>query len=179
VNEKGLSKEDAAELQLEAAFFLYLHDFSQEAVHTLVSATRGILYGLASHRPNLVLEKWDKSILAKVIGSDPKAMRSYQNRVANFLKHADRDPTAKLSKRNLKALNEAEMQLCAIALSICKESISKKVNWAIWYLGLTPNAVIPFDVIAREYTGSMSQSEIIKMRDIANFRSALLDLYIL
>jgi hypothetical protein len=51
------TKIEAAERQLEAAFFLILKDFPPEPIHSLIAAARGILYGMAKHRQNPILDK--------------------------------------------------------------------------------------------------------------------------
>ncbi|MFN3822564.1 MAG: hypothetical protein ACK4RN_01175 [Pseudorhodobacter sp.] len=88
-----LNKIDAIERQLEAAVFLMLKNFSPEAVHTLVSAALGLLSGLSKHETNSFLESLEQKLYSRILSGNEKLWRFYQNRGANFLKHADRDPT--------------------------------------------------------------------------------------
>ncbi|MDQ2089440.1 hypothetical protein [Marimonas arenosa] len=121
-----VTKLGAVESQLEAAAYLLLRAFRPEPVHTLIGAARGVLYGLSKHESNRVLKKWDSSILTRVVG-DEKKIRSFQNRVANFLKHADQDPNNTLANVDLNDLNELELQLCIYALMAAKPEITPRL----------------------------------------------------
>jgi hypothetical protein len=174
-----LTKIVAAERQLEAAFFLMLNDVSPEAVHTLVSAVRGILYGLSKHEENAILKKWDESVLARVVGPDKKEIRKWQNDIANFLKHADRDPNAELSVPDLRSVNEMDLLLCIIALGSITRAFSRRLNWAIWFLSLSKNSLISFESLLEEFGGQAAQLELLRTADRIVVVDALIKLYLL
>jgi hypothetical protein len=175
--QSGVTKYVAAERQLEAAFYLLLRGFPPEPIQTLIGAARGILYGLAKHRENPILQKWDSSVLMRVANGDARAARNLQNRVANFLKHADTDPEAVLQGGDLAAINEIELQLCIIALSVAHEKLSKRLDLAIWYLSLSPNAIIPFDALAGEYLHGLADFPFHKFTNRGELRTALLTFF--
>ena len=169
-----LNKLDAVEKQLEAALYLHLRRFPPESVHTLIGAVRGIIYGLAKHKENAILSKWDNSVLARIVGNDTKTLRNYQNEVANFLKHADRDPSSELSVPNLTALNAIELQLCIIALTQIKNPFSPKLDRGLWLLGLGDNAIVPFDAILAQQRSVLSDQQIKLLSDENALRIALI-----
>ena len=140
-----ISKLDAVESQLEAAAYLMLRSFPPEPVHTLIGAARGILYALSKHAPNKVLEKWDTSILQKVVGGGGKEIRHFQNLIANFLKHADRDPEDTLSAPDLNGLNELELTLCISAFNVLRPTLTPRLNLSALYLSLVDGALVSFD----------------------------------
>ena len=121
-----------------------LRGFEPEPIHTLIGAARGILYGLSRNDPNLVLIKWDASVLTRVFGNDEAQIRRCQNRVSNFLKHADRDPKDVLDGYDLDGLNRIELQLCIIALGFYGRTLSAPLNAALLYFGRSSDAIFPF-----------------------------------
>ena len=136
------SKLEVVERHLEAALLLMLRGFDPAPVHTLIAAARGVLYGLSKHDPNLVLAKWDNSILSKLAGPNQKDIRRFQNRAANFLKHADRDPDEALEGYDLDGLNRLEIQICICALVAVKGSVSKPLDIALLYFGFSEDAIV-------------------------------------
>ncbi len=170
----AINKLEAVERQLEAALYLHLRCFPPEPVHTLISAARGILYGLAKQNENIILAKWDRDILSRVVGKETKRQRDYQNEVANFLKHADRDPSGELAVPNLVALNVIELQLCVVALTQIKHPISQKLDKGLWFLGLSENGILPFEAILAEYRSVLSNQQIQTLQNKDDFRIALI-----
>ncbi len=128
-----VSKIEAIERQLVAAVFLLLKDFSPEAVHTLVAASRGLLYGLHKSRPNEILRLWDTRILDRVVPGSFKEWRSFQNKVANFLKHADRDADQSMKGVDIAGLNELELVLCILAFWQVKKDLPQKLLIGLLY----------------------------------------------
>ncbi len=159
------SKLEAVETQLEAALFLILRGFDPSPVHTLISAARGVLYGLSKHDPNLVLTKWDSSILSRLAGPIEKDIRCFQNRVANFLKHADRDPDEVLRGYDLDGLNRLEIQLCIVALVAVKGAVSKPLDFALLYFGFSKDALVPLGTHVEELEAHYPELNSIKKFD--------------
>ncbi len=83
-----LSKIDAAQRQLDTAIELYLHEYDLLSVHTLAWAAFSILvsYDKATNAGGV----W-----AKQIRDNPS---ENARKLANFLKHADRDPLEQLGE---------------------------------------------------------------------------------
>ena len=178
-----ITKLGAVESQLEAAAYLMLRAFRPEPVHTLIGAARGILYGLSISEPNRVLEKWDANILFKVVGDDKK-IRSYQNRVANFLKHADRDPDKALANVDLSGLNELELQLCIYAFMAAKPVLTPRLWLGLLFLSLQKRgALVSFDQLLTAVEATLAPHEFSKkwasMREIEGneLRSICLELF--
>lgn len=82
-----IRKIDAARRQLDEAIRLWIEGRDQLAIHTIAMAAFGILYDVAEHHGILSIEHPLKQFLTRV------GHRRYRE-LANFLKHADRDPTA-------------------------------------------------------------------------------------
>ncbi|MDP3340661.1 hypothetical protein [Frigidibacter sp.] len=131
-----ITKVGALERQIEAAVFLILKGFPPEPIHTLIGACRGILDGLHKNTPNKFLAEWNEKILSRVVPGRERDWLFYQNRVANFLKHADRDPEGVIEGVNLVALNDIELQICILAYWEVKRPLHVRIAIGLFYCGL-------------------------------------------
>ena len=102
--------------QLETAIFLMLRGIDPISVHTLLSASKGILRGLHAISPNHVLGRLDQSVGDLVKPGMEKEWHLYEHRAANFLKHADRDPHDRLEGFDVEGVNVLEAVLCILAV---------------------------------------------------------------
>ena len=128
-----VSKIDAIEKQLAAAIYLLLRDFPPVAIHTLIGAARGLLYGLHKNSENRLLKTWDQRIIDRIVPGNEKEWRKYQNKVANFLKHADRDATELLTGVDIEGLNEIELTLCVTAFWYVKQPLPQRLMVGLLY----------------------------------------------
>ena len=78
-----VQKIDAARRQLDEAIRLWMEGRDPLAIHTLTMAAFGVLYDVAEHRG--LLQEDDPVVL------HPSERRQFR-KLANFLKHADKDP---------------------------------------------------------------------------------------
>jgi len=88
-----ISKLDAARRQMETAVRLYFNEADPVSVHTLAAAAHQILADLSRARsggPMLTELALDKVVRPEKRKEAAEILRA----AANFLKHADRDPTA-------------------------------------------------------------------------------------
>lgn len=103
-----VTKLDAAKRQLETAIEMYFNNADSLSVHTLAYASFKILFDLyPSFRSDGYSSKVDELI------QQPQLGWSRFNRTANFLKHADRDPSAELEH------HDAEHVEGTIGLAVC------------------------------------------------------------
>jgi hypothetical protein len=87
----SITKLDAVSRQMDAAISLYFDEGDEVSIHTLVGAAHNLLADLSSAaNQKTVIQKY---IRPEKIGGFEKAIRAPQN----FLKHADRDPKARLT----------------------------------------------------------------------------------
>lgn len=90
--ELEVTKLDAARRQLETSIWLLFEGRDAVSVRTLAHAAFGILKDVSNHRN-------ERSVLDaanEIAASSPGFWNGF-NRVGNFLKHADKDPTGVLS----------------------------------------------------------------------------------
>jgi len=85
-----IDKTEAARRQLETAIDLYFDDADSLSVHTLAFASLKVLFDLYPHRNQ-------DGFAAQLDGIIKKEGWKAMSGVANFLKHADRDPDALLA----------------------------------------------------------------------------------
>ncbi len=85
-----IDKTEAARRQLETAIDLYFDDADSLSVHTLAFASLKVLFDLYPHRNQ-------DGFAAQLDGIVKKEGWKAMSGVANFLKHADRDPDALLA----------------------------------------------------------------------------------
>jgi hypothetical protein len=129
------SKFEAASRQLDVSIGLLLADHDPLAVRTLAAAAFGLYADLVEHlRPN---ESWRSQIIEGSGLGRKKALDVIHN-AQNFLKHADRDPHARLT------FNERENEeLIFIATLDCSELggplTTSMQAFQIWYLALNPD----------------------------------------
>ena len=136
VTRPPITKVGALERQIEAAVFLLLKGFPPEPIHTLIGACRGILDGLHKNTPNKFLAEWNDKILSRVVSGREREWVFYQNRVANFLKHADRDPEGVIEGVDLVAVNDVELQICILAYWRIKQPLPVRIAIGLFYCGL-------------------------------------------
>ncbi len=88
-----IDKTEAARRQLETAIDLYFDDADSLSVHTLAFASLKVLFDLYPHRNQ-------DGFAAQLDGILQKEGWKAMSGVANFLKHADRDPDALLAQHH-------------------------------------------------------------------------------
>ena len=146
----SVTKLEAVESQLEAAAFLMLRTFQPEPIHTLISASRGILYDLSKKAGKTLLDKWDQSVLRLVFKTDKLGdIRFYQNYASNFLKHANRDAELSLRTDGLAVWNKVDLQLCLLALGDLGRETSFRLQLVFLYLCLLDGSIIPADLFEK------------------------------
>jgi hypothetical protein len=131
-----ITKAGALGRQLEVATYLLLRGFPAEPIHTLIGACRGLLYGLHQNYPNSFLSNWESKIGSKIVPGKEREWKYHQNRAANFLKHADRDPEEVLSDVDLDGLNELELLLLILAYWSITQPLSHALAIGLFYCGL-------------------------------------------
>jgi hypothetical protein len=131
-----ITKLSALERQLEAAVFLILQGFPPEPIHTLIGACRGLLGGLSKAGVGDLWAKWHDDLYSRVRPEYLKEFKSYENRVANFLKHADRDPCGVIDDIDLSTVNEIELFICIVAFQDIRKELSVRLAIGIFYCGL-------------------------------------------
>jgi hypothetical protein len=87
-----LTKIDVAEAQLRAAVRMFFEDWELVPIYALANAVREVAAAIGEHLD----VKTAQEEYAKARGVDVTAVTSPLRNIANFLKHADRDPTAKI-----------------------------------------------------------------------------------
>ena len=115
-----IQKIEASERQLNEAVQMWLDVRDPLALHTVVMASFGILKDLHSARfPDQGVDPL-RGMLSQL------GYREF-NRIANFLKHADRDPDATISVPNDK-LNESRIGICVPILRCLDRKLSSKLG---------------------------------------------------
>ena len=145
-----ITKQASIERQLEAAIYLTLKGFWPEPIHTLIGASRGILYGMHKTRENRFLTIWEQKILARVVPGTEKIWRKYENRVSNFLKHADKDPNDTITDVDLDDLNEIELFVCILAYSSLGLGGSPRILVGFLHCGLLNENWLDLNTVLRE-----------------------------
>lgn len=124
------TKLDAARRQLDAAIrLLFACDYAL-AVHTLAHAAFGVLKGVAEHRgATRVLDRAAEDATRYPKG---KYWQDF-NRVANFLKHSDKDPSGYLAGVP-EEVNEALIFLCCEIYSDLSAILTPEIEgFALWF----------------------------------------------
>lgn len=159
---------DAVVSQLEAAVFLTLKGFAPAPIHTLIWASKTVLWDLHKVRPNSVLTHMRDAITRSVKPEFLKEWKRYENRAANFLKHADSDPDDYLEGVDLAGVNAVELPICIIAAGEYLGGFPTKLAVGLTYAGFNsgdwfdfrgyceniPNGTMDFD-----YFDSMSDAD--------------------
>jgi hypothetical protein len=128
-----LDKMTAAERQLDAAIYLMLFTDYNEATHTVISAAKGLLYDLSKEVDNPAVKQL-QTAEAKYI--KPEHLGEFQvvkRRLANFLKHADRDPEGVVENVDIVSLNELDLFLAISAYQGLVKALPLKYNLAAVY----------------------------------------------
>lgn len=146
---------NAAILHVEAATLLVLRDEHHEAAHTLLSAARRVLWDLSTERPSELIEKLKNAVVKLVKPGHEKEWIKYQNRAANFFKHADRDPDEILSGIDLPAVNQAELLLLTMVIGEYNCRLSHRLTIALCYCGFKEPGWFDF----RAYVSKSDASE--------------------
>jgi len=165
-NRPRIEKIDAVIAQLEAAIYLVLKDFGPIPIHSLVWASRTILYDLHKVEPNPVLSKIETSIELRVKPEFKREWYNYTTRAANFFKHADRDPNAILDGIDVAGVNSVELPICIIAVGQLLDGLPMKLRLGFAHFGFLSNRWMDFEAICRdlnipdfEYYNSMSDTK--------------------
>ena len=150
-----VTKTSAAQRQIDAGIRLLFSGEDSLAVHTITAAAHGIVKDLAERRePGQVDNLYEMSMkgvyeqLSDQMPSDDairyelphfkKWLRSYRNRPANFLKHADQDAEDSLDADTLGTdhlLLEACVQYALLGLDLTSEM--QAFTW--WHLAVYPS----------------------------------------
>jgi hypothetical protein len=111
-----IEKLRACLVQIEAALFLMIRGGNPVPIHTLLSASKGILSGLNTAVPNSMIQKMESSVDRVVKPGFEKEWHRYTNRAANFFKHADRDPFDELDGVDIEGVNRVDAVVCILAV---------------------------------------------------------------
>ena len=158
-----VEKLDAVVSQLEAAVFLVLKGFRPEPIHTLIWASRTILRDLHKGKKNNILAHIDEAVTRRVKPQFLKEWKQYENRAANFLKHADKDPDSQLEGVDLAGINAIELLLCILATGEYLGELPTRLAIGLAYAGFNsgdwfdfrgycnniPNCLIDFEHFER------------------------------
>ncbi|MGR3512555.1 MAG: hypothetical protein ACU0GG_07295 [Paracoccaceae bacterium] len=140
----GVTKLKAAKTQIEAAILLLFLDTDSEPAHTLVWASRNLLWDLNKVSPNNLVERIETAVKSRVKPEYYKVWKQYENRAANFLKHADRDPNKTLVGVDLRELNRIQLLLNVLAYSHYESPLSSKMVAGLSYCGFLSQDVFDF-----------------------------------
>ena len=131
------TKAQAATRQLDEAIVLLFADHDPLAIRTLAAAAHGILADLVEHR--LPTGSWRAKVVQDS-GLSNKGALAVLNSAQNYLKHADRDPNAKLSFDD-----EENDHIIFVATLECGElryPLSFNMQaFQIWYLASYPDKI--------------------------------------
>lgn len=126
-----ITKLQAVEDQLFAAGFLFLSNRNPISVHTLVSASKSVLFDLAKIGPVSVVTLYEEVIRKRLIAGREKEWRKYERRAANFFKHADQDPLDVLEDVDLDRLNSLELLLSLLTFFEMNKGLSASL-WSVF-----------------------------------------------
>ena len=127
---------EAARRQIDFSIEQHFSQGDPFAIHTVIAAAFGILEPLAERSGNVGIHQARRDLI--VPGKEAE-FRSYVNHASNFLKHADRDPDARLEDVN-EDINEPTIFVASLYYTDLATEISKPVSvdqW--WYAALHPN----------------------------------------
>ena len=156
-----VNKIDAARRQVEAAIRLFFSNEDPVAIHTLVFAGLGILKDLAEIRSDA---NFHHEILGQFKPDKKKEILKFLNRVANFLKHADRDPDETLKDIKEEANDGFLLLACLYYKDIKKSLTPTMLVFCGWFTVLHPD-------LLKENETSMPMRKFLSMPDMENFRS--------
>src|SRR6516165_7526318 len=88
----SVTKIEAAEAQLRAAVRMFFEDKDLAPIYTLANAVREVMGQIGEHLDIKTVQQE----VAKSRGKSVTDLTQPLRNVANFFKHADRDPTAKI-----------------------------------------------------------------------------------
>lgn len=172
-----LTKVGAIERQLEAAVLLVLRDQFPEAAHTLIFASRGLLYGIHSANPIPFLSFWEEKIRSRVMPGREKEWRFYENRVANFFKHADKDPNGIINNVDLVKLNELELLICILGYWQLSRKVSNAHLLGLIYCGIQTDSIFDIAGIFDDLGLPTSQIKSFKLMQMSEVRKTMLEAF--
>lgn len=152
-----VDKIEAVVVQLEAAVYLILRNFRPEPVHTLLWASRTVLWDIHKVKPNPIFERFRDAVDRHVLPEFKKEWRKYQAKAANFLKHADRDPDDVLEGVDISRINEVEMLLCILAVRHYLPQLPMKLVLGLCLVGFSNNTFFDLRGLFIEMTGSAQE----------------------
>ena len=150
IDRPRIEKIDAVVEQLEASIYLTLKDFSPIPIHSLVWASRSILYDLHKVDPNPILSRIESSIENLVKPEFKSDWYRYAARTANFLKHADKDPNDILEGVDVAGVNAIELPICIFAVSHLIDKLPPKLEIGFFYFGFLSDKWINFEAICKD-----------------------------
>lgn len=175
--EPGTGKLDACVLQAETAVLLLLLREHPAPIHTLISASRGILEGIHKHRPIGVFSRLDAALERRLVAGCEKEWRRYEKRVANFLKHADRDPQEFLPEVDLCRLNSVELLVVILALADVLGGIPETLWAGCVFLSRDNQGWFDFDGLVLEHEQGERTLEILSNMSEEELRQTALKIF--
>lgn len=133
-----VDKVEAARRQMDTAVRLLFANEDPLPIHTLVMAAFGILKDLSSGRPDLF---WPQVLEAIVRPEKRQALWRTLNASSNYLKHADKDPSAILSDFREES-NDSMLVLGALYYQGLGYPLTTEMQAIItWYLATRPDVL--------------------------------------
>ena len=157
--EYNITKLEAAGVHLEASIGLMLREQYPEAIHTLISAAKTVLWDLNKIKENVFIKKVEASRANLILPGYEKEYRRYEKRAANFFKHADSDPNAVLSGYDFQKLNEIDLLLCILAYQNYVAPLTQRLVLGLSYLGFRSGKWFDFEAFAKQAGMNMSSYE--------------------
>lgn len=129
------NKVDAARRQLEAAIRMFFAKEDALAVHTIASAAYRILRDLAEGTGN---SKFHESCKSMIKPGKEKEFWAAMNKSANFLKHADSDPSGILEIKE-EANDMTIATACLYWESLGNQLTPEMRGFMIWHMVINPD----------------------------------------
>ena len=166
-----VDKISAARRQISAAIRMLFSDEDPLAIHTVVSAGFRILKDLAQIQDSEVLEMFNLSFRP---GRKEKYWRVEVSYMANFLKHADKDPDHVLKKFEERVNDHLIFFGCELYRDIVPRDKVQKLTFEMaafteWYAEMYPNSLvyIPDDLRRSQKTAFVRMSALSRPEQLA------------
>jgi hypothetical protein len=145
----SITKQAAAQRQIDAAIRIQFGNEDPLAVHTIVSAAHRVLTDLDNNSARKSLELYEAA-LSDLLGEHPGApipaatadfrewLQRGNRRGANFLKHAERDSGRALDISSL-TTDHLLLEACSLYQSLGLEPTHEMRTYVRWHLAVYPN----------------------------------------
>jgi len=119
-----ITKLEAARRQIDFAIEQHFAESDPFAVHTVIAAALGILEPLAERSGSVRIHQAMKDL---IVPGKEREFRHYVNHASSFLKHADRDPDARLEDVN-EDINEPTIFVASLYYADLAKAISTPMS---------------------------------------------------